>query len=48
MLQDSPVLAIIGGCCLYPLIVFAAGVMFERYRRRFRIVKVEPHEGREV
>lgn len=47
-LQNSPVLWAIGGCCIYPAIVFAAGVLFERYRRRFRIIRVEPDEGREV
>jgi len=48
MLQDSPIVAIIGGCCVYPLLVFAAGVLFERYRRQFRIVRVEPKEGTEI
>lgn len=49
MLRDSPVAAIVGCACFYPLLAFALGVLFERYRRRYRVIRVEPgDEGREV
>jgi hypothetical protein len=47
-INNSPVILIIGCACVYPALAFVAGILVERYRRRFRIVRVEPQEGKEV
>jgi hypothetical protein len=43
-----PVTLIVGCICVYPVVAFVLGILFERYRRRYRVVRIEPKEGREV
>ncbi len=49
-IANSPVAVIVGCVCIYPVLAFAVGVLFERYPKRYRIVRLEqePTEGKEV